>query len=167
ANAHQLARHEERADLGILHATVAQPHRPVAHERARGEEVGGAVAGEPDGGQPARHHLSVDDGGIYAANSRRISAECCPTVGTSPSRSRSPGYDAASAGIDTSPFAVPKATRLSCGWTDRSVTALTRAQAICAASRRAASPSKLCDPKLFCTMALVSSRRALRAWLVA
>jgi hypothetical protein len=53
------------------------------------------------------------------------------------------------------------------GLVERSATELTRAQAICAASRRAASASKLCAPKLSCTMALVSSRRALRALLVA
>jgi hypothetical protein len=35
---HDLARHEERADLGIGDTAVAQPHRPVAHEGAGGEK---------------------------------------------------------------------------------------------------------------------------------
>ena len=66
-HAHELAAHEQRADLGVVDAAVAQPYRPVAHEGAGREEVGRAVAGKPDAGDPARHQ---------APNSRRTSAVC-------------------------------------------------------------------------------------------
>ena len=58
-HAHELAAHEQRADLGIAHAAVAQPHRPVAHEGAGGEEIGRAVAGQPDADEQARHQRRI------------------------------------------------------------------------------------------------------------
>ena len=54
-DAHDLAAHEQGADLGVLDPAVAQPHRPVAHEGTGGEEVRGAVAGKPDGSDEAQH----------------------------------------------------------------------------------------------------------------
>ena len=74
-HAHELAAHEQRADLGVGDAAVAQPHRPVAHEGAGGEEVGRAVAGEP----PA-----LDDALHQAANSRRTWSVCWPSSARRP-----------------------------------------------------------------------------------
>ncbi len=83
---HDLARHEQRADLGVADAAVAQPHRPVAHEGAGGEEVGGAIGREPHPLEEAARRPV----GHQAANSLRIASLCWPSVGTSPSRSGSP-----------------------------------------------------------------------------
>ena len=80
-HADQLAAHEQRADLGVGDAAVAQPDRPVAHEGARGEEVGRAEAGQPPALEETRRPLPApratrvgicaDGGSAHAANSRR------------------------------------------------------------------------------------------------
>ncbi len=67
-HAHQLAAHEQRADLGIADAAVAQPHRPVAHEGAGGEEVGGAISREAHAFERATHIPPHSDAGLSGEN---------------------------------------------------------------------------------------------------
>ena len=113
-HADELAAHEQRADLGVGDAAVAQPHRPVAHEGAGREEVGRAVAGQP----PALDDAD-SSGRELAAHLVRVLAERRARRPAAPVRRR---RRRRGPGSRPRPWARRRCVRRSCGCLERSPT---------------------------------------------